>query len=429
MISESPHAALLGMCLADPKAFERSLARGVTVEMFPDPEHREIFQAMLEAERSGRRVSVRSLAVGLPHLVVKLTALRESAHVTIEPDYFVAEILARVWAQDAAFKLHELKQLVLARKAFSDVSGIKATLSQSLDQLLRGVDGSSAGPRHVTEILDVELLKMEQEILAQDNGKLAGIPTGITVLDRLTSGGLKRGSVNVFAARTGMGKTTLALNLAHHAACEGFAVCYFTVEMPAGQLTRKLLSLVSAIKGRKLTAGDLTDEERDRLCFAASALHKRPIWIDDSFKARFEAFELSCRKLKRQGHLDVLVVDYVQQLTLEGRYQTKTALVTEVSYRLKQLALELDVAVISLAQFNRNAEAQGGEPSIWQVKDSGAIEQDADLGVCLYRDANDKYMLKVDKNRWGRDRVKFPIDADLSVNAFRNLNLNLPEEY
>ena len=429
MSYENPQAALLAMCLADPKALEKSMSRGVRGSTFAASEHREIFEALVSAERAGKPTSARFIAAALPKYRDLILSLREGAHIAINPEYFIDETLAQVWQFDAAIKLHDLIRLVRQRKPFGELGPIKAAISQAVDLLLGGIDGGATGPKTVASVLQRELDKMQVEVLALRYGKAPGIPTGITALDKITSGGLKRGSVNVFAARTGMGKTTLALNIAHHAACQGHAVCYFTVEMPAGQLARKLLSLIAVIKGRKLTTSDLTEAEIDRLHDAVNSLHARPIWIDDSFKSSYEALEMSCRKLKRQGGLDVIVVDYVQQLTLEGRHLTKVNLVTEVSHRIKQLALELDVAIISIAQFNRDAEKDGGEPSIWQVKDSGAIEQDADLGVCLFRDDRDRYWLKVDKNRWGKDRMKFLIDADLSVNAFRNANINLPEDF
>ncbi len=429
MSFENPQAELLGMCLADPKALEKAMARGVKLDTFLDADHRDIFEAVLAAEKSGRPTKARFIAAALPRLRDQILALREGAHVSLNPEYFIDETLAQVWQQDATHKLNDLLRQIRMRRPFADVSPIKAAISQAMDLLLGGIDGATSGAKTVAAVLGTELEKMELEIIAHREGKVAGIPTGIAALDKITSGGLKRGSVNVFAARTGMGKTTLALNLAHHAACQGFAVCYFTVEMPAGQLARKLLSLISTIKGRKIMTGELSENEMDKMQAAVRELHARPIWIDDSFRASYEMFELSCRKLKRAGNLDVLVVDYIQQLTLEGRHQIKVQVVSEVSHRLKQLAIELDVAVISLAQFNRDAEKDGGEPAIWQVKDSGAIEQDADLGVCLFRDEKDRYWLKVDKNRWGKDRMKFLIDADLSVNIFRDANINLPEDF
>lgn len=429
MSFENPAAELVAMCLVSPENLSRVLSRGIKSTSFADAELRQIFSALEEADRAGRSTKAPSIAIALPHLAARITELRANAHVGLDTDYFVDELLAQIWHSEALRGLYDLQRLAKLRRPFEDTSRLKAAISDTVDTILRGVDGSKTGPRTMTDVLESELAKLEAEIVTARDGRVVGIPTGILALDQLTSGGLKRGSVNVFAARTGIGKTTLALNLAHHAAAAGHAVCYFTVEMPAGQLARKLLSLVAAIKGRKLTTGDLSDDEIDKLHYAVSELHKVPIWIDDSFKASFESFEFSCRKLKRQGKLDVIVVDYIQQLTLSGRHQTKQAVVTEVSHRLKQLAISLDVTAIVLAQFNRDAEKEGAEPSIWQVKDSGAIEQDCDLGVCLFRDEKETYWLKVDKNRWGKDRVKFPIQVDLSVNAFKNANIRIPEDW
>jgi replicative DNA helicase len=315
---------------------------------------------------------------------------------------------------------------LVGRKPFAPIDGAKAELLDALNFALMHPTSTATGPKRIADVLTEEITKIERD---RETGRADGIPTGIRVVDLITSGGLKRGSVNVFAARTGVGKTTLALNMAKNIAASGFPVCYFTVEMPAGQLARKLLSCVGEVRGSRVMSGKLEPIECDRLLDAATKLHKAPLWIDDTFMARFENFETACRRLKRQQGLEVVVIDYIQQLGMEGRFFSKQQLVTEVSHRVKQLALELELVVISLAQFNRDAEKLEGEPSIWHVKDSGAIEQDADLGVCLYRDVDGTFWLKFDKNRWGPDRNKFPIGADLAFNVFRDLDVKVQESF
>lgn len=420
MTYDASHA-FIGLCLREPKNFERALARGLTLDCFSHEEHAQVFVAMLDAEKSGAGTDAASLAMARPKLAETLMRIRANAPVVQAAEAYVDELLVERWRGVAMATLAEISGELVRRKPFESVDGIKGRAADLLNHLLSNPGAASIGPKKLGDVLDNELKRIE---LDHETGQGEGIPTGIRVIDKLTSGGMKRGSVNVFAARTGVGKTTLALNIAHHVASLGKGVCYFTVEMPAGQLARKLLSLVGQVKGTRVMTGQLTPPEFDQLWAAHRSLYASPFWIDDTFRASFESFELACRRLKRQGALDLVVIDYVQQLTVAGRFQSKQQELTEVSQRVKQLALELNIAVLSLAQFNREAERQEGEPSLWQIKDSGAIEQDADLGVCLFREG-ETYWLKVDKNRWGKDRMKFPVEADLSLNVFRDAALNM----
>tara|TARA_R110000868_G_scaffold9394_5_gene46932 strand:- start:3428 stop:4705 length:1278 start_codon:yes stop_codon:yes gene_type:complete len=417
--------ALLGICLRDPKTFDLALARGVTVDCFDAQEHAEIFQTMLGLEKEGKPVDLVSIAGAKPSLLETVKAIRVWAPVAQSAEPFIDELLNNRWRRQAMAALVEANRVLAASKPHEPVERDREAITEALSKILTTTSALASGPKKISTVLETELPRIEHD---HESGLSRGIPTGIEVVDRITSGGLKRGSVNVFAARTGVGKTTLALNIAHNVASKGYGVCYFTVEMPAGQLARKLLSMVGKISGSRVMSGELSSDEFDKLWAAQKELYISPLWIDDTFQASFEAFEMSCRRLKRTSKLDMVVIDYIQQLSLAGRYFSKQQLITDVSHKVKQLALELDIAVLSLAQFNRDAEKDGGEPSIWQIKDSGAIEQDADLGVCLFKDDRDGFWLKFDKNRWGKDRKKFPIDADLSTNTFSNAKMFLTPE-
>lgn len=281
------------------------------------------------------------------------------------------------------------------------------------------------GPVRLDKVFEEELGQLETDVDNFRAGVIPGISTGFSVLDTITAGGLRRTGISLIAARTGVGKTALALNIMRNAAEKGFTCGYWTVEMTAGQLARRLWAMSSGIKGTKLMVGNLSDEEIDRLFGAAQLFPRDLIYIDDSFATKFEVFEAAVRELKAKGKLDLVVVDYIQQLTLSGRHGSRREMLQEISHRLKQLAIELDIAVVALAQFNREAEKSEEEPALWQVKDSGALEQDADLGVCLFRDSEGTFYLKIDKNRWGPDKQRFVVDADLSISRFKNANINL----
>ncbi len=280
------------------------------------------------------------------------------------------------------------------------------------------------GPKKIDAALHDLLPVIEQRVIDRRDGKVPGISTGFAVLDLVTGGGFFPGTVNVAAARTGRGKSTLAVNFLHTAAMAGYAAAYFTVEMPTSEILQKLLSLSAGINGTAIRIGELSEGELDKLMEAQRRLYPKQIWFDDSTGASFEALEAACRKLKRQGPLDLVVIDYIQQFTLEGRWKSTHEHLTALSHRLKQLALKEGIAVVALAQLNREAEKSETQPDVWHIKDSGAIEQDADL-VLLIHGLDKGTQLFVGKNRNGKDRFAFPVEANLAFNAFKNLNLNL----
>ena len=414
---------VLGACLRDQGLLARAISAGISPASFDEPENREVFIALLKAERAGAGHDLANLVALHPEKAGKLYELWARAPVSLNIEPFIRGLKGSEWQRHAAEALSQLQRLVARRKPLEPIDDLKVHIASVLDKLTASQD-SSRGPKKAIEILEELLPEIEKQILDRGAGKPAGITTGFEVLDLVTGGGFGPGSINVAAARTGQGKTTLALNFLHAASLAGYGCAYFTVEMPNKQIMLKLLSRIGKIHGTKLMIGDLTDLEIERLMVATREISPRPIWVDDSTEASFEAFEFACRKLKRQGKLDLVVVDYVQQFTLPGRWQSPTERVAAVSHRLKQLALKLEIAVVALAQLNREAEKGDCQPDVWHIKDSGAIEQDADLIVLIHHDGT-ACQLFVGKNRHGRDRFGFPVEANLAFNEFRELNLNV----
>ncbi len=415
--------ALLGMCIGDQGNFEACLALGVHAACFEEDRHRMVFAAMVEADKRGGKLDLATLATLIPSAVSHLVDLQTSAPVSQNVEAYAREALALYRSREVRRELLGLANALLSRKPFESPDAIERQLADAFGRLL-ATASQVRGPKRIDQALTELLPEIERQMIERTEGKPSGIPTGFAVLDMVTGGGFGKGSINVAAARTGRGKTTLALNFVHTAAASGAACAYFTVEMPTAELLRKLLSLVGAIKGTRLRIGDMGAHDMDRLMEAQRYLYPKPIWFDDSTGASFEVFAAACRRLKRQGPLDLVVIDYVQQFTVEGNYRSAYERTTAVSHRLKQLALELGIAIIALAQLNREAEKSDGMPDIWHIKDSGAIEQDADL-ILLIHNHPDTVKLFVGKNRHGKDRFDFPVEADLAFNAFRDLNINL----
>ena len=217
---------------------------------------------------------------------------------------------------------------------------------------------------------------------------VTGVPTGFTDLDRMTSG-LQPGDLVIVAGRPSMGKTSLALNMAEHVALDsGLPVGVFSMEMGASQLVMRMLGSVGKLDQHKVRTGRLADEDWSKLTDAVGKLNDAPIHIDET--AALNALELRARarRLHRQyGKLGLIVVDYLQLMSASTQGENRATEISEISRGLKALAKELNVPVVALSQLNRSLEQRPNKrPVMSDLRESGAIEQDADLILFIYRD-------------------------------------------
>lgn len=223
--------------------------------------------------------------------------------------------------------------------------------------------------------------------LYQQESSITGLPTGWTDFDNMTSG-LQNGDMVIVAARPSMGKTSLAMNIAEEVAMKGQQpVAVFSMEMPAEQLTLRMLSSLGRIEMQRIRTGKLQDEDWPRLTSALTLLSNAKLFIDDSAGLSPTEMRARARRLKREHGLGLIVVDYLQLMQVPGFKENRTAEISEISRSLKGMAKELDVPVIALSQLNRSLEQRPNKrPVMSDLRESGAIEQDADLIVFIYRD-------------------------------------------
>ena len=227
------------------------------------------------------------------------------------------------------------------------------------------------------------------DYLHQHKGEISGIRTGFADLDTLTSG-LQKSDLVVLAARPSIGKTSLALNFAEHAAVrEGKTVGIFSLEMSKEQLVLRLLSSVANIDSQRLRTGFLEEMDFTRLAPAMNALAEAPVYIDDTPNISTMELRTKARRLQAESGLDMLIVDYLQlmQSTLNSRDANRVQEVSEITRGLKGLARELQVPVVALSQLSRQAEMrESKEPRLSDLRESGSIEQDSDLVMFLWRE-------------------------------------------
>ena len=216
--------------------------------------------------------------------------------------------------------------------------------------------------------------------------------TGYFDLDDLTDG-LHNGELTVIGARPGVGKTTFSLQLAENIAKKGKNVCYVSLEMSEIQMIQKLLSLRTGVNSRKIRNGDMTEDEKMLVgteCMQLGELNFKLI----TKASTIQQIEISARRLKNQNKLDLLIIDYLQLLRNNGKFNSREQEVADISRTLKLLSLELDIPIIALCQLNRNASKQA--PTLADIRESGSIEQDADNVIFLYQENQENDIVTVD---------------------------------
>ncbi|MGV8940028.1 MAG: replicative DNA helicase [Lysobacter sp.] len=218
-------------------------------------------------------------------------------------------------------------------------------------------------------------------------GSVTGLSTGYTELDEMTAG-LQPTDLLILAARPAMGKTTLALNIAEYAAIKSKkAVAVFSMEMSASQLALRLISSNGRVNAQRLRSGQLEDEDWSRVSGAIRMLKESKIFIDDTPGLSPDSLRAKARRLKREHDLGLVVVDYLQLMAVPGNTENRATEISEISRSLKHLAKELNVPVIALSQLNRSLETRADKrPVMADLRESGAIEQDADVIMFIYRD-------------------------------------------
>ena len=228
----------------------------------------------------------------------------------------------------------------------------------------------------------------ELEKLFNQKGKISGITTGFSGIDRMTSG-LHNSDLLILAARPAMGKSAFAINIATSVAKSGVPVAIFNLEMSKEQVVNRILSSEAMVDSNKLRTGQLDDNDWMKLASTSGILSDTPIYIDDTPGISIMEIRTKCRKLKMEKDIGLVVIDYLQLITASGKKNSsREQEISEISRSLKILAKELNIPVIALSQLSRSAEKRQDDkrPMLSDLRESGAIEQDADIVMFIYRE-------------------------------------------
>jgi len=297
---------------------------------------------------------------------------------------------------EAVNELARLRRMMLTaqrvvERGYEAGPHVREFLEQSQQDVFGAAQGNTLETmRPFAEAMGAALDRLEAiHARARDGlSHVTGVPTGIPWLDDQTLG-LQPGTLNILAARPSVGKTALALNMASHAATQGKKkVVFFSLEMPSDQLALRLLSSEAKLDSERVSKGKLSQHDWDKIMSHGEKLMGAPIWFDDSFVLSPVELRSKCRKLKRESGLDLVVIDYLQLMHApsDRASQSREQEIATISRSLKALAKELEVPVVALSQLNRAVEKRKGErPMLADLRESGAIEQDADVVMFLHR--------------------------------------------
>lgn len=423
---EPAERIVIGMSLTDRRVFEQAIAAGINEACFTGEPATLVWAAMVALDRAGVNpdmVTVRG-KLATYDATMWLVTVVEEAPVAINPQMYIAALLNARWARNVHRVLAEIAPKVSVQfDPFQDVEPLRALVGQVLEAVMSGP--KQAEERFTEELVPRVLDSVDKRIEDRRDGKRRGITTGLKNLDLLLGGGLRPGAMYCVAARPGQGKTTFAVSAAMAAAAEKATVGFYSVEQLDEELTQKLISNAARVLGTRLDSGNLDEAELDQVIAGAKETIRRRIYMAEGFNASTERLVASMRRMRRRGQLDVAVVDYIQRLTLAGeKHENRQAAIANISRQLKQLAMELHIPILVLAQLNREAAKLPGSADIQHIKDSGAIEQDADVVVVINVEGEQSF-LDVRKNRHGHTG-RLLVKRELAVNLFSDEHIAAP---
>ena len=406
--------ALLGAIILKPDAMH-----DVSVTVFPESfyadKHRNIFDAISKIFSKGDPIDLVSVVTKLKDMGV-LERVGGAAYITELIEMVPAAGNATYYSEQVLNK-STLRNLIhaaddIAEIGYSDPESVDEALDQAEKKIFQATQAPSSQKfRPIGSSLQ-EAWERFEHLSANPEAK-RGVPSGFTAIDNLLSG-FQKSDLVILAARPSMGKTTLALDIARNAALlHGASVGIFSLEMSDQQLVDRMLAAESGVDSWKLRTGRLSnDHEYEALQNAMTKLHKAPIHIIDEAAMNIVKMRSAARRLKNEYGLDMLIVDYLQLMspTLTKGSDSMVQQITEISRSLKILAKELEIPVIALSQLSRAVEQRGGKPRLSDLRDSGSIEQDADVVMFIHRED------KMNKDK----EAERPNIAEILVEKHRN---------
>ena len=399
-------------------------------EIFYFPAHQYMYEAMLNLWKKAKPIDAITLKEQLSaagHLE-DAGGLAYMADLTnVVPTSANMEHYARIVLEKSILRRLISSCTHIVAQAFDDPEVVDTLVDRAEGDLFKIADQRQINPiLHVGELLDDTVNRIEKQM--NSDTAITGLATGVDGLDELTSG-FQPSEMIVLAARPSVGKTALALNMARHAAVDNSKnVLIFSLEMAKEQLVQRLICMEGQINSKRLREGFLARKEFKKVQDAAGVLDGKPIFIDDTPNITILDIRAKARRHVAKHGCDLIIIDYLQLMSGTARYENRQVEIAEISRSVKGIARELRVPVLALSQLSREAERDDtGRPKLSHLRESGAIEQDADVVLMLFRppahemeEAPDMIYLDLAKQRNG-PTGKISLLFDKEVQRFRNL--------
>jgi replicative DNA helicase len=395
--------AVISALLIDDKAYEE-VEEILTSDMFAYPENRELFDIaksldsknididiLTVSEEAKKRGSIELLG-GYHSIAKKMNDVGTAAHIHSHALLIREGFLKRQLAQFGVGTYQ--KSISNELDVFDLIDETGRDYSKVVDSI------KSNSVKSMSNAVITEMIEIEKRMASASQGGVIGVPSGFTDLDRLT-GGWRKSDLIILAARPSMGKTAVSLCLARNAAIDAnVPTAFFSLEMSTSQLTTRLMSIESEVNSMHIANGSLARHEYQKLTASLDNLTSSPLYIDDTPALNITELKSRARKLKQLHGIGLIVVDYLQLMSGKGKESSREQEISNISRSLKGLAKELNVPVIALSQLSRATETRGGEkkPQLSDLRESGAIEQDADIVIFIYRHEYYGMMVDADGN-------------------------------
>ncbi len=383
--------ALLGGMLVYEKSAQAAIEEGLDIQDFYLEAHRKIFSVVQSINKEGKLVDVMTVSTKLKDLD-QLNQVGGLDYILQLSDSSVSSISTKHYVQLLQKKTYLRRLIEAAEEIVDDGFNANYQVEEVLDMAEKKI-------LEVTRTRKTEDFRSSEEVMQsliekiykmrEQKSNITGIKTGYSEFDRITAG-LQRGDLVILAARPSMGKTAFALNLGLNAAHYiDEAIAVFSLEMPAEQLMSRMVSKKSQIPGNRLKTGFLEKDQLATLMEVATEMQTMKIFTDDSANIRVSDIFSKCRKLKAEHGLAMIIIDYIQLISGSGKSgENRQQEVSEISRSLKALAREMDCPVVALSQLSRGVEQrQVKKPMMSDLRESGSLEQDADIVMFVYRDA------------------------------------------
>jgi replicative DNA helicase len=383
-------ASVLGAVMLDKNAMSEILDV-LNPSMFYLPAHERIFQAMMSIFNKTQPIDLLTVheelkksgdieMIGGPAYLAELTSTVGSSQ-NIEMH---ARIIAQKYIQRELIRVSN----EIIRESYEDTKDVFDLLDMAEQELFGITDNNLRRSYAAFSDLAAQVSRQLEEVRNKSN-KFTGVPSGFSSLDKLTSGWQSSDFI-IIAARPSVGKTAFVLSMALNAAKQGYPVAVFSLEMSTLQMAQRVISIESQISGTNIRDGNLTDDEMKRLHYTLQKDADLKLFIDDTPQLNIFELRAKCRRLKMQHDIKMVVVDYLQLMTAGGDSKAKGTRDLEVgaiSRAMKSIAKELNIPVIALSQLNRSIEGRKGDkrPQLSDLRESGSIEQDADIVGFIYR--------------------------------------------